>query len=70
MIVYEYGCVCGNKWDEWQKNYSDPVYCECGEKGVRLISSPAIIQRKTHPDVHQDMHELIAGVPASNFTEI
>lgn len=24
---------------------------------------------KTHPDIKQDIHELIAGEPASNITE-
>lgn len=70
MIMYEFKCVCGNQWDEWKNNSSDPAICKCGEAGVRLLSSPSIIQRKTHPDVHQDMHELIAGEPASNLTEI
>lgn len=68
MIMREYGCDCGNKWDGWDT--TDPVCCECGKEGVRLLSSPAFFHRKSHPDVHQDMHELIAGEPASNLTEI
>lgn len=42
----------------------------CGEVGKRMLSALPSFFRKTHPDVKQDMHEMIAGEPASNFTEV
>jgi putative FmdB family regulatory protein len=71
-MIYEYRCGCGNKWEEVRKlsDYSQPAFCECGEVGKRVLSALPSSSRRTHPDVKQDIHELVAGVPASNYTEI
>ncbi len=70
-MIYEYGCECGAKWDETRKmcDVHAPAHCECGKKGTRIFSAIPSFTRKTHPDVKQDMHELVAGIPG-NYTEI
>ncbi len=70
-MIYEYGCECGAEWDETRKlrDVSAPAYCKCGKKGTRIISAVPSFTRRTHPDVKQDMHELVAGIPG-NYTEI
>lgn len=71
-MIYEYRCGCGSKWEESRKlsEYSQPAACDCGEVGERVLSSLPSSFRRTHPDVKQDIHELVAGVPASNYTEL
>ncbi len=71
-MIYEYQCECGNKWEDIRKlsERDIPSYCNCGEEGIRLISVVPFFFKKTHPDVKQDIHELIAGEPASNITEL
>ena len=70
-MIYEYSCDCGNRWEESLKlkDRFSPVFCECGKRGTRLLSAVPSFFRKTHPDVKQDMHELVAGVPG-NITEL
>ncbi len=34
-------------------------------KGTRLVSTVPWWFNKTHPDIKQDMHELVAGVPGN-----
>ncbi len=70
-MIYEYGCECGAKWDETRKlcDVYAPARCKCGKKGIRIISAVSSFIRKTHPDVKQDMHELVAGIPG-NYAEI
>ena len=70
-MIYEYGCKCGTEWIETRKlrDFAAPAYCKCGKEGSRIYSAIPSFSRKTHPDVKQDMHELVAGVPG-NTTEI
>jgi hypothetical protein len=71
-MIYAYKCECGNQWEDHKKlcDFSQPSYCKCGEEGAKVLFATPSFFRKTHPDIKQDMHELIAGEPASNFTEI
>lgn len=70
-MIYAYKCKCGNKWEVKRKlcDYSLPATCDCGEVGIRVLSVLPSSSRRTHPDIKQDIHELVAGVPASNYTE-
>ena len=70
-MIYEYQCSCGNKWERLcsLKDKETPSYCQCGKEGERLISAVPFFFRRTHPDVKQDMHELVAG-ESGNYTEI
>lgn len=71
-MIYEYRCGCGNSWDDVRTvaERHNPSYCKCGKEGTRIISAVPSFFRKTHPDIKQDIHELVAGEPASNFTEL
>lgn len=71
-MIYEYSCSCGKTWTKHRpvKDRNKPTVCECGGTGKRLISAVPWYFNKTHPDVKQDMHEMIAGEPPSNLMEI
>lgn len=73
-MIYEYKCnTCEIAWDVQRplKNYDLSSPCpSCNKEGMRLLSVLPMHFRKTHPDIKQDIHELIAGEPASNYTEL
>lgn len=72
-MLYEYSCtVCDINWEKVSsvKDRNNPSLCpSCNTPGKRWLSAVPFHFSKTHPDVKQDMHELVAGVPASNLTE-
>ena len=73
-MIYEYKCTsCENIWDKWRsiKDRNKKTRCPlCKEEGKLAVSGFDWYFHRTHPDVKQDMGELVAGIPASNFTEI
>lgn len=72
-MLYEYKCgSCKTTWEvkrplaEWDKTSQ----CQCGSEGRRILSALPSYFNRTHPDIKQDIHELVAGEPPSNITEL
>lgn len=72
-MIYEYQCyVCQINWTRHcsVEDRNKPEPCpECGEPGIRIVSAIPSYFHYTHPDVKQDMHELVAGEPPGNLLE-
>jgi len=66
-MIYEYKCKCGNQWSETRKmeDRNEPSQCNCGKMGRRVLSALPSYYNRTHPDIKQDIHELVAGVPGN-----
>jgi len=72
-MFYEYKCDQCEDVQELMRSVADrnaPVHCKCGSPARKIPSAFNWYFHRTHPDVKQDMHELVAGVPPSNFTEV
>jgi len=73
-MIYEFKCNdCKATWSVTRKldEWDHPSFCpKCTGEGKRVLSALPWFFNKTHPDVKQDMHELVAGEPASNFSEV
>ena len=72
-MIYEYQCQrCDRVWELFRpmSRRDHRTACTCGGAGKPILSSVPSWFNRTHPDVKQPMDELVAGVPASNFTEV
>lgn len=70
-MIYTYKCECSNRWEEHKKlcDSSQPSFCECEKEGAKVLFATPSFFHRTHPDIKQDIHELIAGEPA-NISEL
>lgn len=73
-MLYEYKCIsCDHIWTKYRpvKDRHKKTRCSlCKEKGKLAVSRFDWYFHRTHPDVKQDIGEMIAGESASNFTEV
>ena len=73
-MIYEYRCTkCAIIWEKKcsLENRNKPSKCTlCGKAGKRMLSAIPSYFNRTHPDIKQDISELVAGIPASNLTEV
>jgi len=73
-MIYEYKCgSCGDLFEDFRTvdERELPIKCACGGNGkIQVSRHTSWYFHRTHPDVHQDMHEIVAGEPPANFTEI
>jgi len=73
-MIYEYQCSsCERVWELFRsiEDRDYPTRCnKCGGDGKKILSANPSWFNRTHPDVKQPMEELVAGIPASNYTEV
>ena len=73
-MIYEYKCdECDDVFEAFRavRERKFPIKCDCGGDGeIQVSRHTSWYFHRTHPDVKQDMHEMVAGVPPANFSEI